>query len=96
MLWIIYLGDGYKEDRKRFKDFFADILRYNVFCDGDKYENVTRQQLLDTMTEIKNEIASKAKLHQKPYYDRFVFIILTHGTQVFIDCHFVLYRLYCL
>ena len=74
-------GKGYIADRDKLRDFFGTTLQYDVFCDDEKYMNVTRNQLLETLRDVQKNISDRGQKSKKPY-DRFVLVVLTHGTQV--------------
>ena len=78
--FLHYAGQGYLKDRKRLKKFFKKKLGYKTFWEGDGFVNVTQEQLLESIENVKLEIQEKANT-RKPY-DRFAFVILTHGSQV--------------
>ena len=82
---ISFLGKGYKKDQKALRAFFEDTLKYDVFWEGDQYQDVTRDTLLETLKSIQKMIAAEAKNAERRHHcDRFVFVILTHGSEVLL------------
>ena len=73
------MTSGYIWDRERAFKFFRNKLHYDVFC-GEDYTNCTKKQLLKQIAFIQDEIRRKAADDEA--YDKFVFIILTHGKRV--------------
>ena len=80
VIFTLFTGDlrGYVRDRSRAFEFFRDTLKYDVFS-GDDFTNCNKEQLLDAITLVRNEIDACAE-NGKPY-DRLVVIILTHGKE---------------